>query len=257
MKMLLLLSLILFQACAAKKLAVDHADTFIETSVEKRLPLTSSQKKELSKDVDKFLEQNKEVGRNVLPLIDQINLEDPSQLDDLYDKFLAHYKTIAHSFSQILAKHLARLDAYQQKKLFEKLSDENKEMKRKEAIDRAKGLESKVEKLVGNLSEGQTKFFSDNANHLQQKAEAKLERRKELQTKLKEILSQDLSTESKQNQIQELLANYQEKGVEFSRTNLPLIKQFIPSLTPKQKETFRQKMRDVKEMIGYYLEADY
>lgn len=257
MRIIMILTLVLFQACAAKKLAVNHADTFIEAAVEKRLPLYSHQKKELAQEVDKFLDKNKEVGRKVIPLIDKINLEDPSNLDEIYDEFLAQYKKVATNFSKIIAKHLSELDENQQKKLFENLNVENEEQSKKEALERSKGVEHKVEKLIGSLSEGQSKFFNDKAAYFQGKAQAKIERKKKLQAKMKEILAQDVSADSKEEQIVEAFKTYQDETIESSRSNIPLVKQFVPTLTPKQKEQFRERMRDAKEMIGYYLEAAY
>lgn len=255
--MIMALSLLLFQACAAKKLAVEHADTFIESSVEKRLPLYSAQKKELSKEVDEFLEKHKETGRKLIPLVDQINLDDPSKLDSLYNEFVTYYQKIATGFSQILAKHLSELDATQQKKMFEKLSSENKDLERKSPEQRAEGMESKAEQLIGTLTSGQHKFFKDHAGYFHEKAMAKLERRRALQAKLKEVLTQDISATSKREQIQEAFDKYQVASIESSKTNLPLIKTFMQTLNPRQKEAFRGRTQDLKEMIGYYLEAAY
>lgn len=255
--MMMAMSLFLLQACAAKKLAVEHADTFIESSVQKRLPLYSGQKKELSKEVDDFLEKNKETGRKLLPLVDQIDLNDPSKLDGLYNEFVSYYQMIATGFSRILAKHLAELDGTQQKKMFETLSSENKKLEKKTPAQRAEAMESKAEQLIGTLTTGQEKFFSDNASYFHEKAMAKLERRKILQARLKEILGQDISSSSKQEQIQGAFNKYQQDSIESSKTNLSLIKTFMLTLNPRQKEAFRARTQDLKEMIGYYLEAAY
>jgi hypothetical protein len=257
MRIIMLLVLVLFQACAAKKLVVEHADTFIETAVERRLPLYSAQKKALSLEVDKFLEKNKEIGRKIIPLIDQINLDDTSNLDEIYNEFLVQYKKVATNFSKIVAKHMSELDENQQKKLFENLNVENAQQLRKDALERSKAVENKVEKLIGSLSEGQSKFFNDQAAYFQDKAKAKIKRKEKLQSKLKEILAQDISSNTKEDQILEAFQTYQDETIESSRSNIPLVKQFVPTLTPKQKERFRDRMKDAKEMIGYYLEAAY
>ena len=50
---------LLSQGCLMKKMAVNHADFGLESQIEKRMPLYSAQKDQLSLDVDKFLNTTK------------------------------------------------------------------------------------------------------------------------------------------------------------------------------------------------------
>lgn len=253
----LVASLLFLQACGAKKLAVEHADTFIESSVTKRLPLNSAQQEVLSKDIDTFLMKKKNVAQDLLPIIDQIKVEEPDKIDGQYDKFLTHYRDLAGDFSQIMAKHLASLDSNQQTKFFSRMDEENKDVLESNDTERVEQVKRKVEKLIGPLKEQQEKFFSDHKTYFEDKAKSRVDRKVSLNGKLKEILAMTTPPASKETQVRAAFDLYQKESIESSRSNLPLIKKFLPSMTTKQKEIFRERIQDAKEMIGYYIEADY
>lgn len=256
-QVLLMLSLLTLFACAAKKLAVKHADTFISNAVEKRLPLYSEQKLKLGKDIDQFLMQKKSTAEELLPVFDQIHLEKPEQFDELYEKMISAYRGIALDFSRILAKYIADLNKEQQEKFFKKLATENKEMSQKKPSERTSDMRRKIEKLTGSLSEKQEKLISEQEAYFTKKAELRLQRRLRLHEKIKAILNGKTSNDSKRDELVESFQSFQEESIDSSRENIPLIKKFISTLTIKQKETFRGKLAELKEIIGYYLETDY
>ncbi len=159
--------------------------------------------------------------------------------------------------SSHLAKHIASLDASQQKKFFEKLADENESMLQKKNSAKVEQMEDKVEKLIGSLNKQQEKFFDDHQSYIGQKSKARLDRREKLHGQLKTILKQEPDVAIKQSKIEEVFATYQSESIEASYSNLPLIKEFLPSMSAQQKEYFRARVQDLKEMINYYIEAEY
>lgn len=253
----LMLSLLILASCAAQKLAVKHADTLIANSIEKRLPLYSDQKQKLAKDVDQFLMSRKPAAAELLPLIDQIDLSKPDLFDEVYEKLLESYRDLAADFSRLLADHISELNADQQKKFFKRLNAENADMGKKTPEDRVSDVDQKFERLIGPLTKEQETFLNEQKSIFVQKGELRLERRIKLHKKMQEILAQEASSETKREGIHQAFMEFQDKSMASSRDYLPLLKKIIPTMTNKQKETFRHKMSNLKEIIRYYLETDY
>ena len=243
---LLLMITLLCYSCAAKKMAVQNADTLISYQVNKRLHLYSAQKDELSKDIDKFLNETKPKAQDILPIIDDLNLKDPSKLDGNYAKVESFYKNLAKNFSSIISKYLAKLDNKQQKNLFETLDDENREMLTKEKEDRIDGVEDRFETFLGSINSPQKQLVREYADYFHARAKARLDRRVNLHEKLKGIYAQDVSESSRITQIQEAIIEYQESAITGNK-NLEILKKIIPTLTEEQREHFRKEAEEVKE----------
>lgn len=253
----LCLSLFLLYSCAAKKLAVKHADTYITYSVEKKIPLNKQQENKLAKDVDQFLIKKKIAAQEMLPLIDKIDPEKPILFAEIYDTFLTSYREIAEDFSNLLAKYIVDLDERQQKVFFQRLSKDLKTKKEKNSDQRFSDMKRKIERLIGSLSSDQEKFLKENARYFERKGALQNERKEKLHVRLESILNQDSSPNTKKELVVEAFMNYQDEGILSSKENINLVKEFTPTLTLKQKEFFREKVRDLKEIIGYYLETQY
>lgn len=247
----------LLYSCAAKKLAVKHADTFITHSVEKKLPLNPKQEAQLAKDVDHFLMKKKPKAQELLPLLDKMDPSNPTLFEEIYDSLLVSYRGVAQDFSELLAKYIVDLDEKQLKTFFKKLSDDRKEKEKKDKEARLSDLKRKVEKLFGALTKEQEKFLQSHADYFQRKGDLQLKRKEKLHDNIESILGQKQSLETKKELVVKAFMNYQDESIESSKENLPLVKEFSPTLSQKQKEFFREKVRDLKEIIGYYLEAQY
>lgn len=254
--LLLILLTIFLVSCAAKQTAVEFADTMIESQIERRLPLYSKQKQALKVDVDKFLMGKKKIAQDMLPILDKINLDDHSNVDQSFQKLENFYKQISIDFGKLMAKYMAPLDKKQQKDFFDVLAAENKEIESKNSTDRKHDLEAKVEKLIGTVTDGQKKFLADYHVYFDERNTGRLENRKRLHNEFRTILEQDLSVESKELMIQDAFKSYQERAFAGNRS-LEIIKKFTPTMTLKQKETFREKTRELKEIIGYFIQTDY
>lgn len=253
----LILSLFFLVSCGAKKLVANHADTFITNSIEKKLPLTDRQEERLAKDVDQFLMKKKATAQEILPLIDKIDPAKPTLFDEIYDSLLGNYRKIAADFSELLAKYIVELDENQQKIFFRRLSEDLDTKKEKDSEGRLSDIKRKVERLVGSLSPTQEKLLTNHEAYFQRKGTLLLKRKEALHQRLQTILTQDSAPATKKEMIVEAFMNYQDESMVSSKENLSIVKEFTPTLSLKQKEYFREKVRDLKEIIGYYLDAQY
>ncbi len=253
---LLMLIALFFCGCAAKKLAVENADTLISYQVNKRLPLYSAQEEELSKDIDKFLNETKPKAQEILPVIDELNLSDPTKLDAEYLKIETFYKTLSKDFSDLMAKYLAKLDKKQQKEIFETLDDENREILKREKEDRIDDIESRFETFLGTINSAQKQLVREYADYFHTRSKMRLDKRVELHQSLKSIYSQDVSEDSRNTQMKEAMAKYQSETMAKNK-NLEILKKIIPTLSSKQREHFRQEAQEVKDVLRYFISVDY
>lgn len=243
-------------SCAGKQLAVNNADTLLEHQIKKRLPLYTAQKIELTKDVNKFLHEHKPLAREMLPMIDAINLEDPQKIDESYKKIVGFYEKIAGNFSELFAKHMATLDNKQQKEFFETLSDENRKIAN---VDEEEGLEKvneRFEKFFGSANEKQKGLLTKYASHFEERNKLRIERRRKLHQEFKDIYEGETSEGSKKKQFTQAFEHYYKNSMNHEK-NIEMLKNLIPTLTAKQKEYFRSRTQEVKEILNYFLQADY
>lgn len=257
MKMLYLVLLcLMFSGCAAKKLAIDNADTLVSHQITKRVPLYSKQKDKLSRDIDKFLNDSKPLAQEVIPIVDEINLSDEDKLDAQYEKFEDFYAKIAKDFSLLMSKHIATLDEKQQKDFFNTLDDENRELLKKEKEERLDHIEERFEMFFGSIKGEQKQLIREYADYFHQRARDRLNRRVKLHQDFREIFKQDSSQETRANMIQEAFVEFQNDTIKGNK-NLEIIKKMRPTLTKTQKEHFRNQTLEVKELLKYFLSVDY
>lgn len=252
----ILLLALMVSSCAGKKMAVENADTLISYQVNKRLPLYSAQKEELSKDIDKFLNETKPKAQDILPVIDALNLKDPSKLETQYTKVENFYTGLSKDFSGLMSKYLAKLDNKQQKDLFETLDDENREILKKEKEDRIDSIEDRFEAFLGSVNSKQKQLVREYAEYFHSRAKMRLDKRVKLHGELKGIYNQDVSENSRYNQIQEKMAEYQGETLKGNK-NLEILKKIIPTLSSEQREHFRKEAQEVKDVLRYFNSVDY
>ncbi len=251
-----LIFLILCYSCAAKKLVVNNADTLLEHQITKRLPLYSKQKKALSEDVTQFLKEQKPRAREVLPVIDKINIDNSDEIGDHYRALAKNYDQIALDFSRVLSKHMAKLDSKQQKDFFNTLAQENRELKKKDPEERTEKIQERFENFFGSINEKQKQKLTDLHEHFEARNKERILRRIELHAEFERIFKNDLSPESRQDLFVKSYADYQKRSVDHKK-NIELIKAILPTVSEKQKEFFKSRTREVKEILKYFLEASY
>lgn len=253
---LLIVFLLIGYGCAAKKMAVDNADTLINYQIGKRLPLYSEQKTQLDRDIDSFLNKQKPVAMEIIPIIDDINLKQPEKIESQYKKLEDYFIRLSNDFTVLLSKYMAKLDGKQQKKLFETLDDENREILKKEKEDRIDGVEDKFTAFMGSINGKQKQIIRENADYFHERAKDRLERRIRLHESFKLIYNKDLSESSRANEIQEAFTKYQKDAISGNK-NLELLNKILPTVSPEQREHFRKEVEEIKDILKYYNSVEY
>lgn len=251
----LLLMAIIGYGCAAKKMAAQNADVLIQNQMEKKLPLYSAQKESLAKDIDKFLNAQKQFAKEVVPVLTSIEL-DARKVDDQYDHLTSLYKKLALNFSKLMSQYMAPLDEKQQKDFSKNLKEDNQRIARLKGEEQIEKIEERFERLFGTISDKQKKIFESEQKYFEERQALRLGRREKLHAKFEEIYKMDLSNDARAKSFVEAFTEYQNTYPE-SPKNKEIIKAIIPTLSKEQRETFEEKTNDIKEIIGYYLETDY
>lgn len=251
----LIITAIIGYSCAAKKMAAQNADVLIQNQIEKKIPLYSAQKATLSKDIDKFLNDQKPFAKEVIPVINSIEL-DASKVDSQYDHLNSLYRRLALNFSKLMSKYMAPLDEKQQKDFSKNLKEDNQKIARQKGDEQIEKIEERFERLFGTISDKQKKIFEDEQKYLEERQALRLKRREQLHTKFEEIYKMDLSQDARAKYFLDAFTNYQNTYPD-SPKNKEIIKAIIPTLSKEQKEVFEEKTNDLKEIIGFYLETDY
>ena len=255
-RIVLCLCLTVISSCGPKKVAVKYADTYIETQVEKRLPLYDSQEEVLSKDIDKFLNEHKEKARQIIPILGKVDLERPQSLDEQYPEFQKVYLDIASDFSKILARHMAAFDKKQQKDFLKKMREENNDLFTKGRKERMEKVESRVRSFLGTVTDDQKKILKSNRKVFDEQIVSRSERRSKLHNDFKGILEQEISAATKEKMIHEAFIAYQVESLADKRS-LDIAKTFMPTLKPIQKENVRLRLGELEEILNYFVETVY
>lgn len=251
----LILTAFLAFSCAAKKIAAKNADVIIENQIKKRIPLYPTQKSILSKDVDKFLNDQKEFAKKALPTINSVEL-DVEKVDQQYDTLNILYQNLSQNFSALMSKYMGILDDKQQKELMENLKEENKKMAETSGNERMKKIYERFETLFGSMSDEQKKFLKGQKSYLDERNDIRLKRRENLHAQFKKIYEMDIPKESLSDHFQKAFNDYQDSYPSNSK-NKEIIKSIIPTLSKEQKKHFKEKTQDLNEILGYYLDTAY
>ncbi len=251
-----LLLLITASCGGAKKIVVKYADTYIERQVGKRLPLYDNQEEIFAKDVDKFLNENKDRVRNFIPHLEIINFDSTASLDEQYPKLTSAYLEIAEDFSRILARHMSAFDKTQVKGFLKKIREENNVLFKRDRKERRDRIESRIKSLLGSLTDKQKEILKNHQDVFDDQVVKRSERRSDLHKKFKMILEEDTSRETKENLLFESFVEYQRKSLAESK-NLMIAKEFVPTLTPPQKTSLKKNLIEIQEMIAYFIETVY
>lgn len=251
----LVITAFLGYSCAAKKLTAQNADLLIEHQIQKRLPLYSDQKDELSQDTNKFLNQQKPFIQEIVPVVSNVELN-VAKIDDQYDRLIGLYKKLSVNFSALMSKYMAMLDQKQQKEFDQNLKEENKKLAKDDQEDQLEKLEERFKTLFGSMSASQKEIVVKNKAYFKERHYLRIKRREILHSRFAEIYKMELSKEARAKYFLEAFSNYQ-NGYPENPKNKEIIKDIILTLTADQKKNFKEKLQDLKEILGYYLEADF
>jgi hypothetical protein len=252
---IVVLATMLGTGCAAKKMVAENADFMLESQIQKRLPLYSAQKVSLSKDIDHFLNEQKPIIKEALPVISNVELN-VNKVDDQYFYLKRLYDKLAYNFSELMSNHMSRMDQKQQKDFLAVLTKENKKISEIRTAEIMEKVHDRFETLFGKETEEQKKILNSFKPHFKERNQERLIRRKELHQKFQEIYAKDLTKESRATLFLDAFKEYQQKAVD-TESQLSLIKQILPTLDDKQKKIFNGRVQELKEILAYFIEAAY
>jgi hypothetical protein len=257
MKGVLLGLFILFlSGCGMKKFAVEHADFFIYHETSKRLPVSSSQKKEFYRHIKTFLNESKTMGLELHSILDTIQLKEEMNLEKNYERLESLYLRIIKDFTKIILKQILQLDSKQQVFFLEKIKTENLKILSKTKQEKIKNVESKLKKMIGNLGEDQKKLISDFSDYFHERDEKRAQRRMILYQSLKDIFEENSPQDQKQEKIQKCFDEFQAQ-MHTGNRNLEFIKKLSKTMTEKQMNHFTHSLEDMKEILRLYHKTQY
>ena len=246
---------ILAYGCAGKKLVTKNADILIELQIKKRIPLYSYQKDQLAKDVKEFLNNQKPLIKKSLPIISKIELN-PEKVDEQYYSLNSLYQELALQFSKLMGKYMAILDSKQQKEFKENLESENRTLKRMNPDAQIEKILERMKSLFGTITGKQIELIKEQKSYFAGRHKLRVSRRELLHKEFFKIYKLDLSNESRASFFYEAFAKYQNNYPENPK-NIELIKKILLTLNTDQKAGFKNKIKELKEIINYYLETSY
>lgn len=252
--LLLLMSILLGYGCAAKKLAINNADTLITYQITRHVPLETPQKKVLTEDVVSFLNGSKPLAKDLIKVLKQIDLKDPKKVVTHYARLEKDYLKLATDFSAILAPALAGLDKEQQKDFFQQLKKENEKIKKGQK-DRDERISDRFKHFFGSINPSQEVLLREYKSYFIERSELRLQRRIQLQKSFKEIYLQEEVVE-REKLFLKAFVNYQKEGLKGNK-NLEMIQALIPTLSEEQHKFFNSKKEEVEELLQYFIERSY
>jgi hypothetical protein len=256
MRFVLFALLSLLIACSAKDLVIKNADHLLSYQITKRIPLHSNQKDYLKKDVNLFLQKTKPKIQDLLPIIDEIQFNDPEKLERPYRLLEQSYLHLAGDFSDLLATHLAKLDQKQQKEMFKILEAENRDIKKRDSESLKEKVEERMDQILGALNKKQKQMIKDHLSYFVERNNHRFERRTKLHLELNNIYKSTSLQEAKKESIKEAFAQYQNESIKGNK-NLELLKKLTLTLSDSQKKKLQEHLVEVKRLIHYYLSVKY
>ncbi len=105
-------------------------------------------------------------------------------------------------------------------------------------------------------SDEQKKLLKDQKTYLQLRDDIRLKRREDLHIQFKQIYEMDIPKEARKEVFFKAFTDYQDSYPSTSK-NKEIIKLIIPTLTGEQKKHFKERTKDLNEIIGYYIDTAY
>jgi len=257
LKMLLLIMVILSGfGCAAKKMAIDNADTLITYQVAKDLPLSSSQKNALGKRVEAFLNDSKPLANKILETLIKLEPGNPETYAPAYQELEKEYLVLAQDFSKVLSHSMAAFDKNQQEEYFEIQKKKTSKIKQKNAKERITKSKERLEHFIGKINEEQKNLIVTYNEYFEDRAQKRIVRRGELQDKFKEIFAQDVTQAEKEKLIQEAFVTYQKESM-VGNKNLEMLKLLQPTLSEEQIKHLNGKKEEIIDLLKYFIKKEY
>ncbi len=255
---MLLLIMVIFSGfgCAAKKMAIDNAETLIIYQIGKDLPLSKPQKNELNKDVISFLNGLKPLSTKLQYVLQKFNPADLETIDSTYQELEKSYLIIAQDFSKILARSMADFNQTQQNEYLEIQKKKASKIKKNKPSERLKKSKERLEHFLGQVTEEQQNLLAGQNAYFEERALSRIERRGKLQEQFKEIFSKDITSTEKEKLIFEAFVNYQKESLAGNK-NLEMLKVLLPTLKKDQIKHLNSKKNEIIDLLKYFNKKEY
>ena len=244
-----------FYGCAAKKLIVMNADTLLEHQIEKKIPLTTAEKSQLSKDIDVFLNTHKKTAAELITLSKSLEL-DKDQVEANYEKLNTIYRKVALDFSKILSHSLASLNPKQQNEFIENMKKEDQKAAKVPLDEILEKTLDRFEWIFGTISEEQKSILIADKGEVARRHQAHLKRREAFHQRLRDIFQQNATNNEREKVFNESFTDLLDQYPDADK-NKQTLTQLVKSLGAEQKKHFQEKLQDLRELLSFYIETDF
>jgi predicted nuclease with TOPRIM domain len=253
----ILVALLLLGGCAYQKLAVKQLDNILEIETASRLDLYRSQKKVLEADISVFLRTQKPHIERLKALINELDPAKVEAIDGWWQKLISEYQRIATEYSAILAKHLVTLDSKQRQAFFERMKRDNEDIRKKMGEQSVERLTDRAEYFFGDLNSAQIKALEAHLPQVKARSEARLQRREDLYNKLLTLLNSEALGPEIERKTLEAFSDFQSQTLSQNASAGALIKELSLASTPEQHAHFRNKRKELSELIDIFVTTDF
>lgn len=247
---------LLFSACSIKT-AYKQLDWILAGMIEDYVSLTDAQETDVETRIQSFLKWHQfsqlKIYADDMQQVQQytsMGLDDASA-EDIFKRFMASWEALKNRIAPEMAEMFLTLDAKQQQELFEKLTEQNKELEdeykeytEQERYERAGDkLIENFERWLGELQPEQKKTLRTWPPQFKPLDEDRMAFRLKWQAALKTILEQTMPFDDKRNKLIELIKTpdayqteeHKQKVVYNSKLLKKLILEFDLSVTQEQR----------------------
>lgn len=245
----------LAQGCLLKRIVVSNADHAIELQIEKRLPLYSLQKDELSKDIDLLLNQSKPKIKEIVPVLRDLKMESVL-IEDQYTRLKNIYIPLSQDFVQIYSKYVSKLDPKQQKKFFKQYDETTSEIKEKTKKEKLKTLRNRFEMFFNSISAEQETLLRNLNQDMMNLSKSRIEGRLYIKEELIKIFANLESLDGKLESIKTLYNNYHLQSI-HDQKNIQLLKLVAVSLSKEQQAFFQKKTKEIEDLVEFFLTKSF
>lgn len=253
-----LVSLIALSSCGIKTLIIPHIDWLMTRKISEELQLNTQQKNELKNDIKFLLENRKSQASRIKKYIESLDSNNIDVIKIMKD--LNHeYKELLKEFLPIYSKYLCKLSEKQIFDFEEQFKYKNKEIQEEIDINNAKKIIDRFEKNIGSLTILQIKLIEENKDNFIKSRKYRLQTRTEYQTKLLQVLRSQLANDIKYEKVYQLSWEYNTNinNKNYHKLNFKTVNNVLASMTTKQKNHLKEKLKDYVEWIEMYLKENY
>ena len=243
--------------CSFKWLVIPNLDYIITNRIEDSIPLTSSEKDSLSKDIKIVLNQIKPNIKKLKERLIKLDLT-KINLKEEYESLGYIYYETALIITPILANYLLSLNGDKTFEFFKALDEKNKKLLKDHKSKQDKDYFERFEYFFGDLKEKQIIQIKKMIPHFKLHSYNRIQARLMIQKKLKGILS-NTDQITRRKQLINLFNNHSDR-----RKTPPHIKNVINEMIPlltsldeKQTKEFNTRREQFISWLDKYLKTEY